>query len=127
MSILYDKIKNKTGEDSMSRALAFSIEEFSVFDGPGIRTSVFLMGCPLRCEWCHNPEGLEAQPRLAYFSHKCVGCGECVASCPSGAHSFNAENAYIYDRSKCVSCGKCTENCVGEALTLYGKTVTVVE
>ena len=109
------------------KATIFEIKRFAVHDGDGIRTTVFFKGCPLRCVWCHNPEGLEARPRLAYFSHKCIGCGECVASCPSGAHFFNAENARVYDRSKCVSCGKCTENCVGEALTLYGKTVTVEE
>ena len=75
MSILYDKIKNKTGEDSMSRALAFSIEEFSVFDGPGIRTSVFLMGCPLRCEWCHNPEGQGFENFILRSPNGCINCG----------------------------------------------------
>ncbi len=102
----------------------FEIKRFAVHDGDGIRTTVFFKGCPLRCIWCHNPEGLESVPRLAYFSHKCIGCGECVAVCPTGAHSISDEG-HIFDRKKCVSCGKCAENCVGEALTLYGKTVTV--
>ena len=106
------------------KATIFEIKRFAVHDGDGIRTTVFFKGCPLRCVWCHNPEGLEARPRLAYFSHKCIGCGECVSSCKSGAHSFNSENIHIFNREKCVSCGKCAENCVGEALTLYGKTVT---
>ena len=104
----------------------FEIKRFAVHDGDGIRTTVFFKGCPLRCIWCHNPEGLEAAPRLAYYSHKCIGCGECVPICPTGAHSISAEG-HIFDRQKCLSCGKCTENCIGEALTLYGKTVTVDE
>ena len=109
------------------KATIFEIKRFAVHDGDGIRTTVFFKGCPLRCVWCHNPEGLEAQPQLAYFSHKCIGCGECVAYCRSGAHSFSADGEHIFDREKCVSCGKCTENCIGEALTLYGRTVTVEE
>ena len=62
----------------MSRALVFSIEEFSVFDGPGIRTSVFLMGCPLRCEWCHNPEGQGRENFILRSPNGCVGCGSCI-------------------------------------------------
>lgn len=102
----------------------FEIKRFAVHDGDGIRTTVFFKGCPLRCIWCHNPEGLETKPRLAYFEHKCIGCGECVPICPTEAHSVSNQG-HVFDRTKCVSCGKCTENCIGEALTLYGKTVTV--
>ena len=108
----------------MIKGRIFQIKRFAVHDGDGIRTTVFFKGCPLRCIWCHNPEGLETEPRLAYFEHKCIGCGECVTFCPTEAHSISCDG-HILDRTKCVSCGKCTENCVGEALTLYGKTLTV--
>lgn len=104
----------------------FEVKRFAVHDGDGIRTTVFFKGCPLRCIWCHNPEGLEMKPRLAYFEHKCIGCGECALVCSAGAHVMTAEG-HIFDREKCVSCGKCAENCIGEALTLYGKTVAVDE
>lgn len=108
-------------------ATIFEIKRFAVHDGDGIRTTVFFKGCPLRCVWCHNPEGLEPKPQIAYFSHKCIGCGECARLCPTGAHSLNASGEHVFHREKCVSCGKCAENCIGEALTLYGKTVTVDE
>lgn len=108
------------------------IKRFAIHDGPGIRTTVFLKGCPLRCLWCHNPEGISTAPELAYYAHKCAGCGMCVKSCPRGAHSFpdNAENGapiHIFDRSLCIACGKCAENCVGEALTLFGREISAGE
>lgn len=65
----------------------FDIKRFAVHDGPGIRTTVFFKGCPLRCVWCHNPEGLSAKPQLAYYAHKCVGCGCCVSGCPVGVRT----------------------------------------
>ncbi len=105
----------------------FEIKRFAVHDGPGIRTTVFFKGCPLGCVWCHNPEGLSAKPQLAYYAHKCVGCGCCVSGCPVGAHTLDAEHIHRFDRAKCLSCGKCVSTCYNGALSLFGRTVTVEE
>ena len=104
----------------MLTANIFDIKRFAVHDGDGMRTTVFLKGCPLKCVWCHNPEGISAKNELAYFEHKCIGCGECVTVCPAGAHVMG-EGGHVFDREKCIACGKCEEACLGEALKLYGK------
>lgn len=99
----------------------FDIKHFAVHDGPGIRTTVFLKGCPLRCVWCHNPESISPQPQLGYIAHKCVNCGRCVAVCPTGAQYMDNTGKHIFDRTKCITCGKCAEVCYGKVLTLYGR------
>lgn len=104
----------------------FEIKRFAVHDGDGIRTTVFLKGCSLKCVWCHNPEGIGYKPQLSYLRNKCIGCGECVSVCPAGAHKME-NSGHIYDRSACISCGKCEEVCLGEALKLYGRRYTVEE
>ena len=78
----------------MRKAVISDIKRFAVHDGDGIRTTVFLKGCPLKCVWCHNPEGISLHPQIAYYQHKCVGCGECVKVCRAKAHKI--ENLYIY-------------------------------
>lgn len=108
------------------KATIFEIKRFAVHDGDGIRTTVFFKGCPLRCRWCHNPEGISPKPSLAFYEHKCIGCGECLSVCPSGAHKIE-DGAHTLDRSLCISCGRCADACIGEALTLYGRKVTVDE
>lgn len=108
------------------KAVIYEVKRFAVHDGDGIRTTVFLKGCPLRCVWCHNPEGLAARPQLAYFAHKCIGCGDCVSACPTGAQMILDERHAI-DGNKCVACGTCTKACLQDALTLYGQVVTVEE
>ena len=107
-------------------ATIFDIKRFAVHDGDGIRTTVFFKGCPLRCRWCHNPEGLTGSPPLAYYAAKCVGCGLCATVCPSHAHVFT-ENGHIFDRSLCHACGACETLCAQGALKRYGRRVTVDE
>ncbi len=105
-------------------ATVMDIKKFAVHDGDGIRTTVFLKGCPLRCLWCHNPEGLSAKKELAYFAHKCISCGECARLCPS--HSVK-DGIHTFEREKCISCGSCVSVCPSEALRLYGKEMSADE
>lgn len=108
------------------KAKIFEIKRFAVHDGDGIRTTVFFKGCPLKCVWCHNPEGIDFKPELAYYEHKCIGCGECIGVCPVSTHTIS-ENMHSYDREKCIACGKCADICLGNALSFYGKEMTVDE
>lgn len=102
------------------------IKRFAVHDGDGIRTTVFLKGCPLKCVWCHNPEGIGFDKQLAYYEKKCIGCGECVSVCKAGAHKIDG-GIHTFDRALCVGCGKCAEVCLGDALIFYGKEMTPEE
>lgn len=98
----------------------FDIQRFCIHDGPGIRTTVFFKGCPLRCQWCHNPEGLETGCQLMYSFEKCIACGSCVNICKSNAHRIN-NGKHFLELSKCSSCMKCTkEICPAEALKPAG-------
>lgn len=108
------------------KARIIEIKRFAVHDGDGIRTTLFLKGCPLKCVWCHNPEGLCAAPQLSYIHEKCINCGECISACPTGAHRI-FEGGHVFDRAKCIGCGKCEEVCLGTALKLYGKEMSVDE
>lgn len=111
-----------------SKGTIFAIKRFALHDGPGIRTTVFLKGCPLRCLWCHNPEGLSPDPQLAFYPHLCIGCGQCYEVCPSGA--IRKESSPIanssprtgenHNREKCTFCGKCAEVCPAGAIELIG-------
>lgn len=106
------------------KAKIFEIKRFAVHDGDGIRTTVFFKGCPLKCLWCHNPEGVSSNSELAYLEHKCINCGECISACKYDAHKI-VDGKHYFDRSKCTLCGSCVEACLGEALVFYGKEVTV--
>jgi glycyl-radical enzyme activating protein len=97
----------------------FNIQRFSVNDGPGIRTTVFLKGCPLHCVWCHNPESISRLPELSFDAKRCVSCGTCFTNCPRGCHSMD-ENRHVIDRAKCIVCGDCTRDCVSGALERIG-------
>lgn len=98
----------------------YNIQRFSVHDGPGVRTTVFLKGCPLRCCWCHNPESQRSGPELSYNSRCCVGCGSCAGLCPEGAHTVDAKTGHRFDAAKCAACGACAESCFSGALELIG-------
>ena len=100
--------------------LIFDIQRFSIHDGPGIRTTVFLKGCPLRCFWCQNPEGLSSRPQLDFVASRCTRCGECAKVCPVGAHVFDTD-AHVIRRESCTLCGACAEVCLTGALTLVGE------
>jgi glycyl-radical enzyme activating protein len=128
----------------------FEIQRFCIHDGPGIRTTVFLKGCPLRCLWCHNPEGMASDNALSFLPEKCIGCGYCFRTCPRGAHKMTAapqpsastpaasasaapaagnapSEKHELDRDLCVVCGACAKECYAKALELIGRDVTVDE
>jgi len=111
----------------------FDIQRFSIHDGPGIRTTVFLKGCPLRCVWCHNPEGMNAAQVISFLAEKCIACGECVRICEHHAHRLEtaATNGsgvrHVYERERCEACGRCTEHCDARALEAVGRDLTVAE
>lgn len=102
----------------------FDIQKFSLHDGPGIRTTVFLKGCQMRCVWCHNPESLRAEKQLAFMEHKCLQCQRCAEVCPHGCHQF-AQGRHEIDYSACQACGRCVEVCPAQALKIYGQTLDV--
>ena len=108
------------------KGIVFDIQRFSIHDGPGIRTIVFLKGCPLHCFWCQNPEGIHLKPEIMFFPDRCIGCGRCLEVCPEGAHVI-VDGTHVYLRDKCVVCGKCTETCYAGALMLTGRLMTVDE
>ena len=105
--------------------LVSDIQRFCMHDGPGIRTVVFLKGCPLRCEWCHNPETQSHRPELLFYGKKCLLCGMCARVCPNGVHAF--EGDHTLDRTRCVACGRCCEVCPTGALEICGKPRSVEE
>ena len=108
------------------KTLIFDIEKFAVHDGPGIRTVVFMKGCPLHCLWCHNPESQSFRQELFFNSAKCVFCGQCVSFCPNHCHIISGDK-HLFDREKCIQCGKCAENCFTDALKICGREMSVTE
>ncbi len=97
----------------------FNIQRFSTEDGPGIRTTVFMKGCPLRCRWCHNPEGLSPHPQLAWYDVRCIGARRCLASCPEDALELTPAGMRI-DRDRCTPCDRCSDACPSGALEIVG-------
>jgi pyruvate formate lyase activating enzyme len=111
---------------SPSTALIFDIKPYSINDGPGIRITVFLKGCPLSCVWCHNPEGISPHLQKLYSKAKCIGCETCVENCPVHALTLTPEGI-VTDTSLCDLCGICAEVCPTKAMEMSGKLVTVEE
>ncbi len=105
----------------------FDLKRYSIHDGPGIRTTVFLKGCALNCLWCHNPESVDPGPELMHWPARCKRCHACIKACPLGALSADPEGAVLVDRSKCDLCGRCAEACLYDAMQIVGREVTVDE
>ena len=122
---------NGTGEQGQVTALIVNIQHFSTHDGPGIRTTVFLKGCSLRCQWCCNPESISARPELAYNPKLCIGdaaCGRCLAICPRQALSVaDADGRIGVDWNSCDDCGRCVAACPAQALHTFGRVMSVAD
>lgn len=106
--------------------IIFDIQRLSVHDGPGIRTTVFLKGCPLRCGWCHNPESYKGHIQLQYIDEKCIMCGKCLDVCEEGVHVIQEGQHYV-DFEQCSLCGRCVDECPSTALNFFGRDLSSKE
>ena len=114
---------NATNYDLKKNGFIFNIQRYSLHDGPGIRTLVFLKGCPLKCKWCSNPESQQLYPDLAYNANKCIGanqCGMCLDVCAAGAINEGENDRIIIDRDSCKQCFTCVDKCPSKALSIFG-------
>lgn len=111
---------------SKYRGIIFNIQHFSVNDGPGIRTVVFLKGCPLKCKWCHNPESKNTKPEIMFYNDKCNLCKRCVEVCCNNVHHI-IDGKHIVYRENCTGCGKCAEACNASAIEQVGREYSVEE
>lgn len=114
------------GQAFNCKGINFNIQRFSLQDGPGIRTTVFLKGCSLRCLWCSNPESQAFTPEVAHSAALCTQCGECIKICPAHAVSL-VERGIKIDRRLCNNCTKCVSTCYNGALKVYGKEMSTIE
>ncbi len=112
---------------SVMTGIIFNIQRFSIHDGPGVRTTVFLKGCPLRCRWCHNPEGLSRDLEIGLDPSKCIGCRACLENCTHGGHEIGPEGEHFYHVERCVRCGSCAEGCYAGAIEMIGEEKTARE
>jgi pyruvate formate lyase activating enzyme len=111
-------------EAELVTGIVFDIRRFSVHDGPGLRTTVFFKGCPLKCAWCHNPESQARAPELIFWDDRCQRCQACVTACEQGAITLVDDHIFT-DPAKCISCGHCTETCYAEARQIAGRKMSV--
>jgi pyruvate formate lyase activating enzyme len=109
-----------------AKGFIFNIQRYSIHDGPGIRTTVFMKGCPLKCIWCANPEGQAFRPEIFFNPDKCTGCGRCVQECPQEAIEILGQKSHT-DRQVCIGCGRCAAVCPNEARSLMGKQISARE
>ncbi|GAB6171716.1 glycyl-radical enzyme activating protein [Paradesulfitobacterium aromaticivorans] len=117
-------------KNKIIRPLITNIQRYSLQDGPGIRTTVFLKGCSLRCPWCHNPEAQRTSPEVYYNAEKCIGCAKCAEHCPTGATYIERDgmDSFLrFDREKCTGCGECVNDCLTGARELIGQSLTIDE
>ncbi len=114
-------------ESTSNKGRIFNIQKFSVHDGPGVRDTVFMKGCPLRCIWCSNPESQSPLPQIGWREKKCIGCGVCLKVCPSSALSRAEDGRIERDNSKCILCMQCVKHCYAKAMHVYGEALTVDE
>ena len=105
----------------MKQAKVYNIQHFSLHDGPGIRTTIFLKGCSLHCAWCHNPESISSQMQILFDAQKCIGCGACAKVCRTGAQQMEEQSIHRYEAAKCAQCGACTEVCYAGAMERCGQ------
>lgn len=108
-----------------SIGLVFNIKRYAIHDGPGIRTTIFMKGCPLRCLWCDNPESQNSYPEIVFSKERCIGCGECLKVCPAEAVTVNKKGLREINPEKCTLCGKCANMCYAGALEQVGKHYSV--
>jgi pyruvate formate lyase activating enzyme len=108
-----------------NQATIFNVQRFSTHDGPGIRTTVFFKGCPLKCLWCANPESQDPKPQLMTRDVKCVGCGECAEACPENAITISKDKGRQIDWEHCTNCFQCVDTCIYGALTKMGEEQSV--
>ncbi len=115
------------GRAMMLSALVTNIQGYSIHDGPGIRTSVFLKGCALACRWCANPECISSKPELGFLKSLCVRCAACVTACPEQAVTHDGAGFPQTDRTRCTGCGECVSACTHKARVIYGRMMSVEE
>lgn len=114
--------------DPAASGLFLDMDRFAVHDGPGIRTIIFLKGCPLRCKWCHSPESQSIHPQILFQPERCSTCGQCIPVCPSEAlqsNSDNSQNPPILKFHDCIACGSCVKVCYSNALRIAGTPISV--
>jgi len=109
------------------KGLIFDLKHYAVHDGPGIRVTVFLKGCPLHCLWCHNPESISTQKELMLLPNRCARCGDCLRACQFGVLSQKPDGEVVADHSKCTLCGDCVKTCAREAIQIVGWEATIPE
>ena len=119
-------MQQKTQENNLT-ALIGGIQKFSTEDGPGIRTTVFMKGCPLNCKWCHNPELIRFDQQLIRMPNSCIHCGYCIGVCPKGAISTDEKGQIVIDWKLCDNCLKCADNCTANALKAVARRMTAPE